>query len=142
MRSSGSTSSTTTSPPVAAREPDEARDLDVVRADPVLASAELVDACDVEDVRADALDLRAERDEEAAEILDVRLAGRVPEHGLALGEDGGHDRVLRPHDGRLVEVHARAAQPVGGELVRAVRARRRRRAPGTRGRACRAGGGR
>ena len=50
-----------------------------------------------------------EGDEEAAEILDVRLAGGVPEHGLALGEHGCHDRVLGPHHGGLVEVHARAA---------------------------------
>ncbi len=75
---------------------------------------------DVQHVRPDPLDLRADRDEEAAEILDVRLARGVAEHGLALGEHCGHDRVLGSHDGRLVEVHARPAQPVGRELVDAV----------------------
>ena len=50
----------------------------------------------------------------------MRLAGGVPEHRLALGEDGRHDRVLRAHHRRLVEVHARAAEPVRGELVDAV----------------------
>ena len=75
---------------------------------------------DVENVRADPSDLRADRDEEAAEILNVWLAGRVPEDGLALGEDCGHDRVLRSHDGGLVEVHARPAEPVRRELVDAV----------------------
>ena len=43
-----------------------------------------------------------------------------PSDRLALGEHRGHDRVLGPHHGRLVEVHARAAQPVGAELVDAV----------------------
>ena len=88
-------------------EADERRDLDVVRADAVVAPAERRLPRDVQDVRADALDLCADRDEEAAEILDVRLAGGVAEDGLAFGEHGGHDRVLRPHDGRLVEVHPR-----------------------------------
>ena len=39
-----------------------------------------------------------------------------PTHGLALGEDGGHDRVLGPHDRRLVEVHALAAEPVASRI--------------------------
>ena len=47
--------------------------------------------------------LRAERDEEAAEVLDVRLAGRVHDRRLALGERGRHDGVLRPRHGGLVE---------------------------------------
>ena len=48
-----------------------------------LAAAQPLDAVDAEHVRADALDLGAERDEEAAEILNVRLAGGVPDHRLA-----------------------------------------------------------
>ena len=51
-------------------ELDEA-DLDVVGPDAVLALVELVDALDVQHVRADALDPRSERDEKPAEILDV-----------------------------------------------------------------------
>ena len=82
------------------------------------------------------------RDEEAAEVLDVRLARCVAEDGLALGEDGGHDRVLGAHDGGLVEVDAGAAQPVGAKLVDAVDVDRRHRARRTRGCACRAGGAR
>ncbi len=120
MRSSGSTS---VDDDLAARrgsEPDERRNLDVIRTDAEVAASELRLARDVEDVRADALDLRADRHEEAAEILDVRLAGRVAEDRLSLGEHGGHDRVLRSHDRRLVEVHARPSQPVGRELVDAV----------------------
>ena len=101
-------------------EADEARDLDVIGPDSVLASAELVHTLDVQHVRADALDPRTERDEEPAEILDVRLAGGVAEHGFAVGENRRHDRVLRPHDRRLVEVDARAREAVRGEVVDAV----------------------
>src|SRR6476659_6128886 len=64
------------------RERREARDLDVLRPDPVLAAVELGHASDPHDVGADALDLRAERDEEVAEILDVRLAGGVADDRL------------------------------------------------------------
>ena len=52
-------------------------------ADPPLAAGERVDAVDAEHVRLDPLDLGPERDEEAAEILDVRLAGGVADHRLA-----------------------------------------------------------
>ena len=38
--------------------------------------------CDPQHVRLDAFDLRAERDEEAAEVLHVRLAGGVAENRL------------------------------------------------------------
>ena len=85
----------------------------MVGRDPPLAAAERVDAVDAEDVGLDPLDLRAERDEEAAEILDVRLAGRVPDHGLAGSEHGGHDRVLGRHHARLVEEDVVAPQAAG-----------------------------
>src|SRR6266542_3645525 len=52
--------------------PDEASDLDVVGTDRPGAAAQLADALDPEDVRPDPRDPRAERDEELAEILDVR----------------------------------------------------------------------
>ena len=86
----------------------------------MLAAAEPVDALDVEHVRADALDLRSERDEKAAEILDVRLARGVADHGLALGERCRHDRVLGSHDRGLVQVDALAAKTGRLHLVRAV----------------------
>ncbi len=71
-------------------------------------------------VGADALDLRAEGDQESAEILDVRLARGVTHHGLALRERRGHDRVLGSHDRGLVQVDALAAKTVRPHLVRAV----------------------
>ena len=101
-------------------ERGEARDLDVLGADPVRAAAERGHADDLEDVRADAVDLRAQRDEEAAEVLDVRLAGGVADDRLALGEHGGHHRVLGRHHRSLVEEHPLAAQPVGAQVVAAV----------------------
>ena len=90
---------------------DEAADLDVLGADRVRAAASRPSTpVDVEHVRADAVDLRAERDEEAAEVLDVRLAGGVRDHRLARRERRGHHGVLGAHDRRLVEVDVRAAQ--------------------------------
>ncbi len=56
---------------------------------------------------------RAERDEEPAEILDVRLAGGVRDHRLARRERRGHDGVLGRHHGRLVEVDVRRRQGAG-----------------------------
>ena len=95
-------------------------DLDVLGPDAIRAAAQPVDALDAQDVRADALDLGAERDEEPAEILDMRLARGMADDRLALGEHGRHDRVLGPHHGCLVEVHARADEPFGPEVVGAV----------------------
>ena len=81
---------------------------------------QLLDAVDPEDVRLDALDLGAERDEEAAEILHVRLAGGVADRRLAGREDGGHHRVLGRHHARLVEEDLGAAQAVRLHLVAAL----------------------
>src|SRR5919197_697988 len=102
-------------------EADEARDLDVVAADAVLAARELGAAFDAEDVRADALDPRAEGDEEAAEVLDVRLAGGVADHRLAAREHRGHDRVLGAGHARLVEEDVRAAKAVRPHRVAPLR---------------------
>ena len=88
--------------------------------DAPVAAVQLGDALDAEHVRLDPLDLGAERDEEAAEILDVRLAGGVPDHRLALGEHGGHDDVLGRHHARLVEEDRLAAQPRRAHLEAAV----------------------
>src|SRR5205814_1508826 len=63
------------------------------------------------------LDRRSERDEEAAEILHVRLAGGVADHRLYRRQDGLHDRVLGRHDARLVEQDERAGEPDCAHLV-------------------------
>ena len=99
-------------------EADEARHLDVVGPDPPLAAGERRDALDAEHVRLDPLDLRSERDEEAAEILDVWLAGGVADHGLTRRQHGGHDGVLGRHHAGLVQEDALAAEtPVCVHLV-------------------------
>ena len=87
-------------------------------ADPVRAPAERLDATNAEDVRADAVDIGAERHEEAAEVLHVRLTGSVPEGRLPLGEHRRHDSVLRPGDAGFVEEQRRAAKALGSHLVR------------------------
>ena len=101
-------------------EHGEARDLDVLGPDAIRAAAEPVDALDPENVRADSLDLGAEADEEAAEVLDMGLAGSVADDRLAFGEHRRHDRVLGAHHRRLVEVHPLADELLGAEVVGAV----------------------
>ena len=61
----------------------------------------------------------AHRDEQPAEILHVRLAGRVVDRRHALGQRGRHERVLGGRDRGLVEVEllaleaARRAEAIG-----------------------------
>ena len=84
IRSSGSTSSIVSSPPVAAASAAKLATSmcsEPMRKVPPPSRSTPVDP---EDVRADPLDLGADRDEEAAEILDVRLAGGVADDRLAL----------------------------------------------------------
>src|SRR5207245_1617482 len=56
----------------------------------------------------------------AAEILNVRLASRVANHGLSLCERGRHDRVLGGHHARLVEEDPPATETGCLHLVAAV----------------------
>ena len=83
-------------------EGEEGDDLVVVGADGERAALEFFHAGDGELARAAALDLRAHGDERGAEILHVRLARGVEEHGLAVGEHGGHHEILRRGDGHVV----------------------------------------
>ena len=84
----------------------------------VLTAAELGDAVDVHDVRADPLDRRAHAVEHAREVLHVRLGGRVADDGRAGRERRGHERVLGAHHRRLVheEVARHEAAVRGVEL--------------------------
>ena len=99
------------------READEARDLDVVRADAPFAAVQRLDPADVEDVRADPVDLGAEGDQEPAKILDVGLARRVADHRLARRQHRGHDDVLRSRHRRLVEEDLGSPQAVRAHAV-------------------------
>src|ERR1035437_3326973 len=48
-----------------------------------------------------------------AGIRHLRLAGGVAQHGLALGQHGGHHEVFGAGYGDAVEVYHGAAQPLG-----------------------------
>ena len=105
-------------------EADEAADLDVIGADRVARAGEGAAALDGVDVGADALDVRAQRVEEAGEVLHVRLGGGVAQDGAALGGHRGHEGVLGAGDAGLVE------EDVGADELPWPRARSRRpRAP-------------
>src|SRR3954469_22105941 len=95
-------------------EADERADLDVIGTDTVARrfGAQLTITVDRHGVRADALDVGAERDEEVREILDVGLAGGVSQHGRAPRGGGGNERVLRRRDTGFVEENIRAAEAV------------------------------
>ena len=84
----------------------------MIGGDAVLAARELGHAADAQEVGAEALDLGAERDEKATQILDVRLAGGVADDRLALGQHRRHDHVLGSHHARLVEEELATAQLV------------------------------
>jgi hypothetical protein len=102
-------------------EADEAADLDVVGAHAVGGAAELATTLDVQQVRADALDLRAHRAQQLAQLLHVRLTRGVDDRGAAVRERGGHQRVLGTGDRGLVEEQLGAPQTARcPELVRAV----------------------
>jgi hypothetical protein len=85
-----------------------------------LPAAKALDASDAEDVRPDALDLRSKGDEEPAEVLDVRLARRVGDHGLAFGEHRRHHDVLRSGHRGLVQEDARCEEALRPHRVAAV----------------------
>ena len=106
-------------------EPDERADFDVIGSDPVRRAAELASAVDRELVRADAVDLGAERDEEMTEILHVRLARRVAENGRPARRDRGHERVLGARDARLVEEDVGAAKAGRRQMEAVVQLERR-----------------
>src|SRR6185503_8396870 len=98
------------------RHADKRTDLDVVRADTMRRAAELSSTFDGQLVRADAVDVGAERDEKVAEVLNVWLAGRVAEDGGAARGNGRGDRVLGGRDAGLIEKDVGAAEAFRGEM--------------------------
>ena len=87
--------------------------LDPVGDDGVGRPAELPDAVDAGRVFVRPIDLRAHLVEENGQVGDFGLAGAVLEHGLALGQSGGHEQVLRPRDRLLLEFDLGPAETVG-----------------------------
>src|SRR5713101_1523103 len=98
-------------------EPDERAELDVVRPHRAGSGREGRSAFDGEGVRPDALDLRAQTRQEARQILDVRLAGRVAQCGRAAGGDRGHQGVFGRRDTRFVEENIGPGEVLRFELV-------------------------
>ena len=94
--------------------------LDAVGHDLAHDRLELLDALDHQRGRARAVDLGAHAVEHVGEVGDLGLAGRVLDHGLALGQDRGGEQVLGGADAREVEHHARTGEPVGAGLDEAV----------------------
>ncbi len=95
-------------------EADERARLDVVGSDPVRRPPETLHALDLQGVGADPGDPGTHGVEEVAEVLDVGLGGRIVDPRGPPGQDGGHDGVLRPGHGRLVQEDPAAPEPVVG----------------------------
>src|SRR6201999_3744032 len=76
-------------------QPNERSDFDVVRTDAMRGASEWLSSLNRQLVRADAIDLRPERNEEVTEILNVRFTRGVAQHGRAGCRDRRSDRVLR-----------------------------------------------
>ena len=92
------------------RQPDERAHLNVIRANRELAATERPSAVDGELIRANALDLRAECDQEVAQVLHVRLASGVAQGGRPSGSHSRCDRVFGAGDAWLIQKHVGAAQ--------------------------------
>ena len=62
------------------------------------------------------LDARAHLQEQLRQVDDLGLLGRVADHGLAVGQGGGHHHVLGAGHGDGVEVDLDPAEALGGGL--------------------------
>ena len=102
-RSRGSASSITRSPPVTAARPMKLPISMWSARTRCRRATELAAPVDVQEVRADPLDVRAHRLQELAQLLHVRLARGVHDRRSPLGERRGHERVLGTGHRGLVE---------------------------------------
>src|SRR5436190_2117414 len=83
-------------------------------------TAELFHSMDHQVVGADIFNPGAEDVQEFAEVLHVRLGGRISNRGGAAGQRGGHHRVLRGRHAALVQQQCRAAQAIRLHVENAV----------------------
>ena len=95
------------------RKAYEASHFDHIRKDGVVCSAQFLDACYGEQVGAYALYLGAHCREQAAKLLDVRLAGGVVDCGFAFCQDAGHHNVGGTGDGGFVQKHIATLEALG-----------------------------
>ena len=89
----------------------EGAGLDAVGDDGVVERVQLVHALDGDERRAGTANVRPHLVEDARQLLDLGLAGRVFQGGAALGEGGRHHQVLGAGDGDHVEDDGGPAQP-------------------------------
>ena len=66
-------------------------------------------AIDSQQIGTDAVNLRPHCDQNFAELLDIRLAGRIVNHGLAFRQAGRHQNIGSAGHGSLVQKHITAA---------------------------------
>ncbi|MNT30693.1 hypothetical protein D3C72_1665010 [compost metagenome] len=71
-------------------------------------------------VSADAIDLRTHLHQQVGQVGHLGLARGVLQHGLALGQRGGHQQILGAGHGDHVRHHARALQTAGAGVDEAV----------------------
>ena len=93
---------------------DEASDFNHVRQATVLGASQRRHTFDDQEVGTDAADLPAHAVDHLAQLLQVRLAGRVVNRGRALGQRRRHDNVCGARHRCLVEQHVGARQSVWG----------------------------
>src|SRR3989441_659232 len=100
-------------------EPEERADLDVVGANRERGGGgpEWRASLDRQRVGTDPVDRGAEAREEPGQVLDVRLARGVADHGRASGGDRGHQGVLGGGHARLIEEDVRSGELARLELV-------------------------
>lgn len=91
-------------------KPDQRADLDVIGADGIMRRSQRCRAVNHHGVGADAIDPRAERDQEMGEILHMRLGGNVAQVSRAVGGHRGDQRVFGGGDAWLVKKYIGALQ--------------------------------
>ncbi len=93
------------------RQPDEAADLEKVRADAVPGAVQPLDPVDGQHIAPESVDRRAHSLQQAAELPDMRFAGSVQDGGPAGGQHGAHDGLFGARDRRLIEEEFGTFQP-------------------------------
>ena len=96
---------------------DERSHLDHVRQDTVVGSVKLIDPHDGEEVAGNARDVGTHPVEQMAELLNIRLTGRVVDGRGAFRHDSCHDDVGGTGDRCLVEQHVGAFESIAVNLI-------------------------
>ena len=97
-------------------EPDERPRFDVIRLDREGRTGQALHPFDLEHVRPNPGDARTHSLKEPAEVLHVRLGGRVPDQRASPGQHGRHDGVLRGRDRWLIQEDVTAPELRGMHL--------------------------